>query len=107
MERSITAIGIQQSAAAILKKCPKNETRMYNLCTLNGKELDTKMVKRCCWGTCNSDTRYPETVQNVSFIPFPKPKTNFDACPRWIKACGRLNAKILYVVIISFECTLH
>ena len=51
-----------------------------------------KMVIRCCWGTCNSDTRYLERVQNVSFIPFPKPKTNFDACPRWIKACGRLNA---------------
>ena len=41
MERSITTICIQQSAAAILKKCQKNETRMYNLCTLNGKELDT------------------------------------------------------------------
>ena len=47
------------------------------------------MVKRCCWGTCNSDTRYPDRVQNVLFFPFPKPKTNIEVCMRWIKACGR------------------
>lgn len=47
------------------------------------------MVKRCSWGTCNSDTRYPERIVNVIFIPFPKPITNYEACLRWIKACGR------------------
>lgn len=47
------------------------------------------MVKTCSWVTCNSDTRYPERVQNVRFIPFPKPTTNGDKCLRWIKSCGR------------------
>lgn len=34
------------------------------------------MVKTCSWGTFNSDTGYPERVENVRFIPFPKPTTN-------------------------------
>lgn len=47
------------------------------------------MVKTCSWGTCNSDTRYPERVQNVRFIPFRKPTINGDTCLRWIQSCGR------------------
>ena len=47
------------------------------------------MVKTCSWGKCNSDTRYPERIHGVRFIPFPKPKTNEAKCLRWIKACGR------------------
>jgi len=27
-----------------------------------------------------------------TFIPFPKPKTNYEAYLRWIKACGRPGA---------------
>nr|XP_022320129.1 uncharacterized protein LOC111122604 isoform X5 [Crassostrea virginica] len=38
---------------------------------------------------CNSDTRYPERIHGVRFIPFPKPKTNEAKCLHWIKACGR------------------
>ena len=47
------------------------------------------MVKICCYGTCRSDTRYPDPLFEVNFYPFPKPKSNFDKCLRWIKACGR------------------
>ncbi|XP_046572861.1 uncharacterized protein LOC124280913, partial [Haliotis rubra] len=58
------------------------------------------MVKRCSWGTCNSDTRYPERLAGgITFIPFPKPARNFDKCQRWIRLCGRpkyqLNMEIL------------
>ncbi|XP_046574050.1 uncharacterized protein LOC124282122 [Haliotis rubra] len=58
------------------------------------------MVKRCSWGTCNSDTRYPERLAGgITFIPFPKPARNFDKCQRWIRLCGRpkyqLNMDIL------------
>lgn len=47
--------------------------------------------KHCCYGTCNSDSRYREreTMEGVFFIPFPKPLTRKDACEKWIKACGR------------------
>lgn len=49
------------------------------------------MPKHCCWGECNSDTRYPERCENIQFIPFVKPTKpwNRDQCLRWIRACGR------------------
>ncbi|KAK0143488.1 putative nuclease HARBI1 [Merluccius polli] len=48
------------------------------------------MVKRCAWGTCNSDTRYPERLgDGIYFLPFPKPHLNRDKCLLWIKLCGR------------------
>ncbi|XP_062592854.1 uncharacterized protein LOC134254346 isoform X1 [Saccostrea cucullata] len=47
------------------------------------------MVKRCAFGLCNSDSRYPARNKGVIFYPFPKPKTDIDKCRRWIKACNR------------------
>ncbi|XP_062594021.1 uncharacterized protein LOC134255507 [Saccostrea cucullata] len=47
------------------------------------------MVRRCVWGTCNSDERYPERLIRVRLIPFPQPKKDQEKCLRWIKACGR------------------
>lgn len=49
----------------------------------------TKMVRRCAWGTCNADCRYPEKMIGIRFITFPNPKTKLEKCLRWIKACGR------------------
>jgi len=47
-------------------------------------------LKRCSWGKCNNDTRYPHRLPpGCRFIPFPKPKTNLEKCMRWIKQCGR------------------
>ena len=48
-------------------------------------------AKHCCYGTCNSDSRYRqrESMDNVFFIPFPKPITQKAKCEKWIKACGR------------------
>ena len=41
------------------------------------------MVKRCCYGTCHTDSRYLEIVENgIGFIPFPKPARNLE------NACG-------------------
>lgn len=59
-----------------------------------------EMVKRCCWGTCNTDSRYPERLANgVYFVPFPKPATKLDQCREWIRLCGRpkdqLNEQVL------------
>uniref|UniRef100_A0A8C6TVD4 THAP-type domain-containing protein n=1 Tax=Neogobius melanostomus TaxID=47308 RepID=A0A8C6TVD4_9GOBI len=47
------------------------------------------MVKRCAYGVCKSDTRYPQSVAGVKFYPFPKPKTKLQDCLQWIKQCGR------------------
>ena len=46
-------------------------------------------VKHCCYGCCKSDSRYPERMIALHFIPFPKPKSQQDKCIQWIKACGR------------------
>ncbi len=41
----------------------------------------TKMKKRCDWGTCITDSRYPERMGNgIHFIPFPEPKQNRVKC---------------------------
>ena len=48
------------------------------------------MVKRCQWGLCNSDNRYPERlVGDIEFISFPKPKRDLEKCKRCINTCGR------------------
>ncbi|KAK0137386.1 hypothetical protein N1851_026404 [Merluccius polli] len=39
------------------------------------------MVKRCCYGTCNTDRRYKDRVEN--------PTKDVGKCLRWIKLCGR------------------
>ncbi|XP_062577807.1 uncharacterized protein LOC134239658 [Saccostrea cucullata] len=67
------------------------------------------MVKTCAYGKCNSDTRYPERIQGVRFIPFPKPKTQKDKCLRWIRACGRPHYQLNESRIDrhTFICTKH
>ena len=77
-------------------------------------QLLAKMVKRCSWGMCRSDTRYPERlVGGVKFIPFPKWKktmpSNREKCLRWIKACNRpheqLNLSLVEKSYSYFICT--
>ncbi|KAK7491555.1 hypothetical protein BaRGS_00017194 [Batillaria attramentaria] len=53
---------------------------------MEGKKLGNR---HCCYGQCNSDERYPHRCEDVSFIPFPKPKTRLEDCKAWIKMCGR------------------
>ena len=31
------------------------------------------LVKHCPWGTCNSDSRFPQFSEGVRFVPFAKP----------------------------------
>lgn len=78
------------SASVIQGNAPECETNTHS-CVLYYILVISliTMVKTCSCGTCNSDTRYLERVQNVRFIPFPKPTTNGDKCLRWIKSCGR------------------
>ncbi|KAG5286449.1 hypothetical protein AALO_G00014980 [Alosa alosa] len=53
------------------------------------------MPKRSAYGTCHSDTRYPERLEGgVCFFPFPKPKTQHERCLQWIKLCGRPHSQL-------------
>jgi hypothetical protein len=48
------------------------------------------MGKRCQWGLCNTDSRYPERIDGgVHFFPFPRPLVQEERCQWWIKLCGR------------------
>ena len=60
------------------------------------------MVKRCAWGTCNSDSRYPERLFRktkgitVKFHCFPSEKKHKERRQAWIQACCRAD---------GFNCT--
>lgn len=47
------------------------------------------MGRRCAWGLCKSDERYPNRLDGAFFLPFPKPHSQLEKCLRWIQACGR------------------
>ncbi|KAJ8317759.1 hypothetical protein KUTeg_005663 [Tegillarca granosa] len=68
------------------------------------------MVKRCQWGLCKTDDRYPERLEgNVRFIPFPKPRRSREKCLRWIKLCGRPHSQLNVDIVDGnknlFVCT--
>uniref|UniRef100_A0A3Q2PLK0 THAP-type domain-containing protein n=1 Tax=Fundulus heteroclitus TaxID=8078 RepID=A0A3Q2PLK0_FUNHE len=49
------------------------------------------VFKHCCYGTCNSDSRYADRphMKDVFFINFPKFKTAKKKCVRWVHLFGR------------------
>ena len=65
--------------------------------------------KHCCYGICNSDSRYMEKEHmcGVFFIPFPKPKSNENKCKKWIAACGRENFTVDKVKKWTYICSKH
>ena len=74
-------------------------------------------TKHCCWGTCNSDSRYPEKLHKSLkemvklgmkiFIPFPKPSQGIERCERWINACSRENFTVDLITRKTYICALH
>ncbi|XP_048759607.2 uncharacterized protein LOC125669203 isoform X2 [Ostrea edulis] len=67
------------------------------------------MVKHCSFGTCKSDSRYPDKLNGAKFIPFPKPKTNFQKCVRWIALCRRpqYQLNVNKITKDTYICTKH
>ena len=54
--------------------------------------ITLEMVKRCTWGTCKIDTRYPDRLKKadgtvVSFYSFPNAKKASERREIWIRAC--------------------
>uniref|UniRef100_A0AAV2J7E1 DDE Tnp4 domain-containing protein n=1 Tax=Knipowitschia caucasica TaxID=637954 RepID=A0AAV2J7E1_KNICA len=81
-------------------------------------------TKHCCWGLCNSDSRYPERLpEGTFFIPFPKPGKVRDTmtvlerelaelrthkAKRWQLLCGRSRFQSLDQITRStYICSLH
>lgn len=67
------------------------------------------MVKHCSYGTCKSDSRYPEKLMGAKFIPFPKPKSDLEKCLRWISCCRRPHAQLNVDKITkhTYVCSKH
>jgi hypothetical protein len=63
-----------------------------------------KMVKTCAFGHCRSDTR---KEPSLVFIPFPKPKTNFQRAKRWAHLCGRSNFGVKNIKKGMYVCEKH
>lgn len=67
-------------------------------------------VKHCCYGNCNNDSRYaavrPE-MNDVFFIPFPKPKTQRAKCERWVWLCSRKYFGVDNVNKDTYMCSKH
>lgn len=74
-------------------------------------------TRHCCWGECNSDSRYPEKLHKSlreliesgqrAFIPFAKPSHGIEKCKRWVNACSRHSFTIEKVTRNTFICALH
>ena len=58
------------------------------------------MVKRCAWGTCKTDSRYPERLikdgKVINFHPFPSEKKFKERRELWIRSCSGAD---------DFKCT--
>ncbi|XP_033729667.1 uncharacterized protein LOC117318834 [Pecten maximus] len=67
------------------------------------------MVKRCAWGTCNSDSRYQDRhhMKDVVFYPIPKPKSRREESSKWVHACSRKNFTVKDVNKHSYACGKH
>jgi hypothetical protein len=69
------------------------------------------MVKRCAWGTCNTDSRYPERLVNevegttVTFHHFPTEIRDKERRKTWIRACCRKDGFVC--TKDSYVCSLH
>lgn len=82
-----------------------------------------KSALHCCWGKCNTDTRYPErSPPGTFFIPFPKIgrlKENMTewakkrenektlTSKRWVHACGRKEFTVEKIKKDTYICSLH
>ena len=74
-------------------------------------------TKHCCWGQCNSDSRFPQNLHKSlleleasgkqMFIPFPKPSQGIEKCQRWIVVCCREDFTVKNRNRNTYICALH
>ncbi len=69
----------------------------------------SKMEKQCAWGTCNTDSRYPERMGNIIyFITFPESKQNRAKCPQVFNPNTNEDKNVNFLVVIhSLSYNLH
>ena len=98
-EYTLTLDGVIQPIQNVWLHRQQNITTIYGNVFIQ-RLLDLhilKMVKRCAWGTCKSDSRCPTRLQkddgtSVSFYSFPSLKKSRERREIWIRACCRGDA---------------
>ena len=70
------------------------------MCLIIVAVSESTMVKRCAWGTCKTDSRYPERLVKggkvINFHPFPSEKKFKERRELWIRSSSRAD---------DFKCT--
>ena len=80
---------------------------------IENRENNTKKkrgaTRHCCYGLCNSDSRYKEKdhMQGVTWITFPKPHKDLEKCKKWARACGRATFTHEKVNKWTYICSKH
>ena len=76
---------------------------MFNrrlLCLIIVVVSESTMVETCVWGTCKTDSRYPERLikdgKVINFHPFPSKKKFKERTELRIRSCSRTD---------DFKCT--
>jgi hypothetical protein len=70
-----------------------SKTNVYTLKIL-AKMSGKRATKHCCWGTCKSDSRYPEKMpEGTTFIRFPKPESIHENMTHWEKEQAKLKTE--------------
>ena len=79
------------------------------LCLIIVVVSESTMVKRCAWGTCKTDSRYPERLikggKVINFHPFPSEKKFKECRELWIRSCSRSDD--FKCTKDSYICSLH
>ena len=60
------------------------------------------MVKRYAWGTCNTDSRYPERLVNVKFHRFPSVAEEKERRKIWIRQSS-VDGQMMFFTHLSQE----
>ncbi len=61
----------------------------------------SKREKQCAWGTCNTDSRYPERMGNIIyFITFHESKQNRAKCPEVFNPNPNEDKNVHFLVVI-------
>ena len=83
-----------------------NGVKGKNISRFKKAEKASKMpVMHCSWGTCSSDSRFPQFCDGIPFVPLAKPMWMLETCLHWIKAY-RCTCRLYSVSkIISFFIT--
>ena len=93
------------------KQSAKVRTSLAISIQQHAKVSNMVATKRCAWGTCKNDTRYPQRmVKNpngdpVTFVHFPGQKRQAEKRKRWIDACRRGDSFVC--TKDSYICSVH